>query len=200
VRTADILNRALVDESGQARTDVTRLLASKPNDTNTLTLAFALALAGDVSRARAVAAPLWPRLERDPAATRIMKPAFDALIAVRQGRPAQAIELLKTAEPWEKKMKVGPVSADVRGLAYRALREGKAAEAAFQKRIGSRGLDPFSLGYVLAYLGIGRARALAGDNAGARQAYDEFFTLWKNADPDIPVLVQARAEYGRLAR
>jgi len=197
-RTVDVVSRVRVGLTREVRTDVTRMLAMKPSGDNSLILAFALVLAGDPSRARAVAAPLWPALERAPSTARVMKPAFEALLALHEGRPARAIESLKPAEPWEDKFKVGPVSADVRGLAYLALGDGRAAEAEFQKRIRMRGLDDLEISHVLAHLNVGRARALAGDTAGARAAYEEFFRLWKNADADIPILQQAKAEYARL--
>jgi hypothetical protein len=127
-----------------------------------------------------------------------MKPAFEALLSLHDGRPDRAIEVLKPAEPWEDRFKVGPVSADVRGLAYLASGDGRAAEAEFQKRIRLRGLDALEISHVLAHLNVGRARALAGDRAGARAAYEEFFRLWKTADPDIPLLQQAKAEYAGL--
>ncbi len=95
-------------------------------------------------------------------------------------------------------MKQGQTSADVRGEAYLALGDGKAAEREFRKLVDRPGADPIGVPRALAHLNIGRARALSGDTPGARAAYDEFFRLWKDADPDIPVLNQARAEYAKL--
>ncbi len=199
LRTNDIVSRALVGFTRDTRAEVSRMLAARPNENNVLMLAFALVLAGDPARARAVMEPVWPRLERAPTTTVILKPAFDGLVAVRQGRADEALEGLKPSLAWENRLKAGSISSDVRGQAYLALGDGRKAEAEFQKRIAARGLDPFSVSYVLAYLNVGRARALAGDVAGARSAYGEFFALWKNADPDIPALVQAKAEYAKLA-
>ena len=134
IRAADVLNRALVDMTAQARADATRMLASKPSDANSLTLAFALLLSGDVARARAVAAPLWARLERDVSTARIMKPAFDALGALREGHAAQSVELLKDTEPWEDRLKPGQASAHVRAMVYLALGDGRKAEEAVCRR------------------------------------------------------------------
>jgi eukaryotic-like serine/threonine-protein kinase len=200
-RTGHVLNRALVGFTRETGAAVTRLLSADRSDPKELSLAFALAIAGDTARAHAVAAPLWQGLRSDPATDRIVKPAFDALLEVRQRRPARALDLLKAAEPWEERMhNASFLSADVRGLAYLALDDGRAAEAQFGKRLRHPGIDPFSVSSVLAHVYIGRARTMAGDKAGARQAYEEFFKLWKDADPDIPLLQQAKAEYAKLAR
>src|SRR5207244_6066055 len=86
----------------------------------------------------------------------------------------------------------------LRGEAYLTLHDGKAAAAEFQKFIDHRGLVANFPWGVLARLGLARAYATQGDNAKARNAYQDFFTLWKDADPDIPILKQAKAEYAKL--
>jgi hypothetical protein len=86
----------------------------------------------------------------------------------------------------------------VRGEAFLAARKGTKAAAEFQKLLDHRGIvvsDPVG---ALARLQLGRAFALSGDKAKAKTAYQDFFTLWKDADPDIPILKQAKAEYARL--
>jgi eukaryotic-like serine/threonine-protein kinase len=86
----------------------------------------------------------------------------------------------------------------MRGEAYQAARQGREAAAEFQKNLDHRGsilTDPIG---ALANLQIGRAYALSGDSAKAKAAYQDFLTLWKDADPDIPILKQAKAEYARL--
>jgi len=86
----------------------------------------------------------------------------------------------------------------VRGLAYLAARRGAEAAAEFQKILDHRGIvasDPIG---ALAHLQLGRALALSGDKARAKAAYQDFLTLWKDADPDIPILKQAKAEYASL--
>jgi hypothetical protein len=86
----------------------------------------------------------------------------------------------------------------VRGEAYLAARQGSAAAAEFQKLIDHRGITWSCTTGALARLGLGRAYALSGDAAKAKAAYQDFFALWKDADPDIPVLKQAKAEYAKL--
>ena len=89
-------------------------------------------------------------------------------------------------------------SAYVRGQAYLLAHNGTAAAAEFQKLLDHRGIVGNFLTGSLAHLQIGRAYALQGDTAKAKAAYQEFFALWKDADPDIPILKQAKAEYARL--
>jgi hypothetical protein len=77
-------------------------------------------------------------------------------------------------------------------------RRGNEAAAEFKSIIEHRGIDHFSPGHPLAHLGLARAAAIKGDTAGARKSYQDFFALWKDADADLPVLVQARKEYEQL--
>jgi hypothetical protein len=86
----------------------------------------------------------------------------------------------------------------VRAQAFLAANQGAAAAAEFQKILDHRGVvGPCETG-ALAHLGLARAYALQGDTAKARAAYNDFLTLWKNADPDIPILVAAKSEYAKL--
>jgi eukaryotic-like serine/threonine-protein kinase len=86
----------------------------------------------------------------------------------------------------------------VRGQAYLAAHNGAAAAAEFQKILDHRGIvQNLPLG-ALAHLQLGRAYALSGDSAKAKAAYQDFFTVWKEADPDIPILKEAKAEFAKL--
>jgi len=86
----------------------------------------------------------------------------------------------------------------VRGEAYLQVRNGPAAAVEFQKMLDHRTLSANSATTALAHLGMARARQLSGDTAGSRPAYQDFFALWKDADPGIPILKQAKAEYTKL--
>jgi hypothetical protein len=88
--------------------------------------------------------------------------------------------------------------AYVRGHAYLLANNGAAAAAEFQKLLDHRGIVTNFVTGALAHLQLGRAEAMAGDTAKAKAAYQEFFTLWKDADPDVPILKQAKAEYAKL--
>jgi tetratricopeptide (TPR) repeat protein len=121
-------------------------------------------------------------------------PVRRAAIELKRNHPAKAIELLRAAAPYERRY---PEVVYLRALAY--LRTGKAAEAAgeFQKIIDHKGAS-WGPRYPLAYLGLARAAARAGDSSRARKAYQDFLTLWKDADPDIPALSEAKKEYAAL--
>ena len=115
----------------------------------------------------------------------------------------QALESLEAAAPYDlgepEQFQLGTMyPVYIRGLAYLAARNGTAAAEQFQRIIDRPGIViNFPTG-VLAYLQLGRAYAMAGDGAKAKAAYQDFFNLWKNADPDIPILKAGRAEYGEL--
>ena len=111
--------------------------------------------------------------------------------------PAKAIEFLQVAAPYELGMG-GLYSAYLRGEAYLAAHQGVEAAAEFQKILDHRGIVGNGLIGALTHLQIGRAYALEGDTTKAKAAYQDFLTLWKDADPDIPILKQARTEYSTL--
>jgi len=110
------------------------------------------------------------------------------------GHTDKALELLQSVAPYERAY---PMSNYIRGLAYLRLRRGDEAAAEFQKILDHRGANWGPL-YPLSYVGVARGAALAGEMARARLAYENFFTLWKDADPDVPILIQARKEYSGL--
>ncbi len=122
-------------------------------------------------------------------------PAVRAIVEINRGNPAKAIELLQAATPYEN----GSFGiAYVRGQAYLRARSAKEAAAEFQKILDRRGVGGSHVLYPLARLGLARAHALAGDLEKSRNAYQDFFALWKDADPDIPTLQEAKAEYAKL--
>ena len=86
----------------------------------------------------------------------------------------------------------------MRGQAYLKLGKGAEAAAEFQKILDHRGWDPLSPLYPLAQLGLARAAVLTGDSEKARKAYQDFFALWKDADPDLPILITAKKEYEKM--
>jgi tetratricopeptide (TPR) repeat protein len=129
-----------------------------------------------------------------------------ALFALKNGEPAKAVELLQIAAPYE----LGAPHSSclgfygalylvyVRGEAYLEAHQGAEAAAEFQKIVDHRNTvvsDPIG---ALAHLQLGRAFVMSGDKTRAKAAYQEFLTLWKDADPEIPILKQAKAEYARL--
>ena len=115
---------------------------------------------------------------------------------VNKGNAAQALALLEILAPRELWWGLQP--AYLRGQAYLLAHNGEAAAAEFQKLLHYRGLLRHELIWPLAHLELGRAYALTGDTTKAKMAYQDFLTLWKDADPDIPLLKQAKAEYAKL--
>ena len=160
-------------------------------------VAFALALSGDSSRSQTLADDLSRRFPEDTTVRFTYMPTLRALLALNHNEPSNAIELLQTAIPYE--MGAGTLyPAYVRGEAYLAARQGREAAVEFQKILDHRGIVVSDPTGALAHLQLGRAYALSGDKTKAKTAYQDFLALWKDADPDIPILKEAKAEYGRL--
>ncbi len=162
---------------------------------------LALALSGDSSRSEALAGDLEKRFPEDTFAKFTYAPVLRALAALAQGKPADSVERLQIALRYELAVNGlnfnhfylgGLHSAYVRGEALVAAHRYAEAAAEFQKILDHRGLvglDPIG---ALAHLQLGRAFVLAGDAAKAKTAYQDFLTLWKDADPDIPILMRPK--------
>jgi tetratricopeptide (TPR) repeat protein len=165
---------------------------------NMVPVAVALAMTGDVSRSQAIADDLGHRFPDDTLLHQVSIPCVRALIEVNHKNPDAAIESLQAARPYELGAAQGLLPIYVRGLAYLRAKRGAEAAAEFQKIADHRGIDPSVPEHSLAKLGLGRAYVMTGDTAKARAAYQDFFALWKDADPDIAILKEARAEYGTL--
>jgi len=197
-------------ESGnpkQARTDAEAAVKLGPNRDVQAMAALALARVGDTAGAEKVAAGLNKSHPLDTLVQRYWLPTIGAAIALGRKDPNRAIELLKVTSPIELgqplQVTVTLCPVYLRGEAYLMLRDGKAAAAEFQKFIDHYGLvGNFPWG-ALARLGLARAYALdaakdPADRDKARAAYQDFLTLWKDADPDVPIYKQAKAEYAKL--
>jgi tetratricopeptide (TPR) repeat protein len=167
----------------------------------------ALALSALFSRSEALAGDLERRFPEDTFVKFTYVPVLRALGALDEGKPAKSVDNLQIAVRYElagnglnfNHYYLGGLhSAYVRGEALMAMHQYPEASAEFQKILDHRGivgLDPIG---ALAHLQIGRVFALSGDKTKAKRAYDAFLALWKDADPGIPVLKQAKAEYARL--
>jgi serine/threonine protein kinase/tetratricopeptide (TPR) repeat protein len=166
--------------------------------------ALALAIAGDAARAQTLADELDKRFPLNTTTQSVWLPAIRAQIALQRKAPSSTVELLQAAVPYELGVSIGRLGysciypAYVRGEAYLAGKQGAAAAAEFEKILDHRGLVRNCPTGALAHLGLARAYAMQGDSAKARAAYQDFLTLWKDADPDIPVLTAAKSEYVRL--
>jgi len=186
-----------------ARQLVTRALALSPGRDVKVLAALALARAGEMSQSKSLVEGLH---KSDPVNTYLKVywfPVIEAATDLAQQAPDRAVVALEPALPYELG---GPppgiasamYPAYVRGLAYQAQKNGPAAAAEFQKFINHSGIvQNFLLG-ALARLQLGRAYVMSGDTAKAKAAYQDFFNVWKEADPDIPILKEAKAEYEKL--
>jgi eukaryotic-like serine/threonine-protein kinase len=172
------------------------LLKDKNKDTERL-VGTALALAADSSDAARVAGGLSKRFPEDTQVW-IDGTMIQAAIFLHQGAASKAVDTLAAIEPYEFTGVDTPSAAYVRGQAFLAARQGAAAVAQFQKILDHPGVTRNFVAGALAHLGLGRAYALTGDTGKARAAYQDFLALWKDADPDVAALQQAKAEFARL--
>lgn len=165
--------------------------------------ALGLARAGESSQAQKLADKLRTEFPLNTLFQSYWLPSIYAAIAINAGNPTKAIEILRATTSFElgapAPMKVGTMyPVYLRGQAYLLASQGREAAAEFQKIIGHRGVTVNFHTGALAHLGLARAYALSGDTAKARTAYQDFLALWKNADPDVPILRQAMSEYAKL--
>jgi hypothetical protein len=189
-------------EGAESRAEAEAAIKLAPNRDVRMMAALALAQAGDTASAERLAVSLDKDFPLDTLVQKYWLPSIRAEIALQWKDPAKAIELLQVASPLDlastnlANPSLYPVY--VRGEAYLAVRDGNRAAAEFQKYIDHRGLVRNSPIAMLARLGPARAYAMQGNTPKARAAYQEFLTTWKGADPDIPILIQAKAEYANL--
>ena len=169
--------------------------------------ALALALSGGSSRSEALAGDLEKRFPEDTFVKFTYAPVLHALTSLKRGKPQESVERLQVALRYELAgnglnfvhLYLGGLhSAWVRGEAFFAERRYAEAAAEFQKILDHRGIVGLDVIGALAHLHLGRVFALSGDKTRAKAAYEAFLTLWKDADPDIPILERAKAEYIRL--
>jgi len=165
---------------------------------NLVPAAIAMAMTGDVSRAQSIMEELGRRFPDDTILHNVSIPSVAALAAINRKAPEQAIQSLRSAQPYEYGIGQFPLPVYIRALAYLQAKRGSEAAAEFQRIVDHRGIAPVAPEHSLAKLGLGRAYVLAGDTAKAKVAYQDFFALWKDADSDGPLLKDARAEYAKL--
>jgi tetratricopeptide (TPR) repeat protein len=192
------LREAELGNSAEARRQAQSALAMASEHDSQILGALALARAGDYVRAARMADDLAKRYPDDNLLNHYWLPSIRAAIEISRNDPGKAIEILQTAAPVELG-NAGPLyPVHLRAEAFLGRHQGKEAAAEFQKILDHRSVVLNSIIAALAHLGLGRAYAIQGETAKAQAAYQDFFTLWKDADPDLPMLKQAKAEYGKL--
>jgi eukaryotic-like serine/threonine-protein kinase len=192
------LIQALVGNASKARELAAASSTLAQGRSNMVAVAEAFAITGDGSRAQSITEELGRRFPNDTLLHNVGIPSVVALMALNRKAPEQAIEALRAATPYELGNSQALFPVYVRGLAYLQARRGQDAVSEFQKMVDHRGIDPTGIEHSLAKLGLGRAYAMTGDNAKAKAAYQDFLALWKDADADVPVLKEAKAEYAKL--
>jgi len=197
------LREALVGNTGLAKQQAQAALAlSTGRDVQALS-AIALALGGDSTHALRLADDLGKRFPENTIVQSNYLPTIRAAALLRGGEASKATEALAPAEPYELGTIVETLNfvfypVYLRGKAYLAARQGLLGAAEFRKILDHPGIvlsEPIG---ALAHLELGRAYALSGDTGKAKGAYQDFLSLWKDGDPDIPILKTAKAEYAKL--
>lgn len=199
------LREAEFNNPSRSRQQIAPALAEAPTRDVSVLAALAFSRIGDIDQAGRMAHNLAERFPLNTAINRYWLPAIYASIEIRRNNPAKALEDLQAAAPYElgtplPQFEVGGTLYPVyiRGEAYLLLHQGKEAAAEFQKFLDHRGVSVSCPLGALARLQLGRAYALQGDAMRSRAAYQDFFTLWKDADADIPILIAAKSEYAKL--
>jgi serine/threonine protein kinase/Flp pilus assembly protein TadD len=198
---AAALREGYFGNSSEARQDAAAAVTLAPGARDVVAAAaYVFAETSDAARANSLAQDLAKRFPLDTLVRSYWVPTIQAQIALSQKNSAHAIELLQTVAPLD--YAGVPISCVIpvyaRGETFLASQQGAAAAAEFQKLLDHRGIVGNCATGALAHLGVARAEALAGDSAKARAAYQDFFTLWKDADPDIPILREAKSEFDKL--
>jgi eukaryotic-like serine/threonine-protein kinase len=191
-----------------ARRDSNNALTRAPTRVVRSLAALALARIGETDRSVRLQSEVEKQYPPDSLGRSYVLSASRAAADLNRNAPSRAIESLEVAKKWE--LSTSALAAAfpgatlcmypdyLRGLAYLSLREGSEAASEFQKLVGHPGLVANCPLGALAHLGLARAYALEGDKGKASAEYQDFLALWKDADPDIPILKQAKAEYAKL--
>jgi eukaryotic-like serine/threonine-protein kinase len=200
------LREAELGNYTEARRQTKEALAIASNHDSQILGALVFARAGDSAQAAKMADGLAKRYSEDTLVQKYWLPSIRAAIELSRNGADKAVEILQIAIPYELGTPTPPTQTIgavfypiyLRAEAYLKLRQGKEAATEFQKILDHRNLVVNFITGALAPLGLARAYALQGDTMRARATYNDFFSLWKDADPDIPILKQAKAEYAKL--
>ena len=196
------LQNAEAGRAIQARKIEDQALRSKLDRNQRMILALSLARSGRTEEAERLADEVSQEAPLDTTVQRYLVPTVRAAVKLQQHDPA-AIDLLRQTVQYDLALTQSfsvLYPAYIRGLAYLESGDGRSAAGEFQKLIDNPGICSAFITATLARLQLGRAQTLMGDNAPARKSYEEFLSIWKDADPDIPIYRQAKAEYAQLQK
>jgi eukaryotic-like serine/threonine-protein kinase len=192
------LREALFGNSVEAEQRAKNALALSTGRDEQASAALALSLSGKTIHAQALASELGKNFSEDTTVQFNYLPTIRAQLSMLRHDPVGAVEALQKSAPYELGMTGALYPVYVRGTALLALRNGTGATTEFRKILDHPGAVLSVPIGALAHLGLARAYAMQGDTTKAKVAYQDFFTLWKDADPDIPILKVAKAEYAKL--
>jgi len=191
---------ALFGNAAEARQLANEALTLSPGRDVRIAAALTLAELGEAAQAQKIADQLNMELPLDTIIQSYWLPSIRATVTLHRGNTKQAIALLEAVTPYELGTENVSVMVPiyVRGMVCLKAGQGEDAAAEFKKMLGHRGLGQNAPIEALAHLQLARAQAMSGDKPAARRSYQDFLSLWKQADPDIPILKEAKAEYAKL--
>jgi len=184
----------LCDQAKQA----SQSLSTARGRFNLASVAMASAACNDTAQATALSDELKKRFPQDTGSNYFVLPLTRALLELTRGNTTQAIEATQPIMRFEWGTLTGIWLPYVRGQIFLKAKSGGEAATEFQKIIDHPGLEPLSPFNALAHLGLARASVLAGDTGKARKEYQDFLAMWKDADSDLPVLIEAKKEYEQI--
>ena len=187
---------AVLGQCQQSREDLARAAALPRTRPSYFRAGFALALCGDAIQVQLLSGEAVKRHPNGTLVNEVYLPLIRAAMEIRRGNHTQVIQILQPVSRYES---VSFYYLEyLRGQAYLGERNGAEASREFQTILDHRGWYPLSPLYPLAHLGLARAALMQGDTTKARKAYQDFLAIWKDADSDIPILIEAKQEYEKL--
>jgi DNA-binding winged helix-turn-helix (wHTH) protein/tetratricopeptide (TPR) repeat protein/tRNA A-37 threonylcarbamoyl transferase component Bud32 len=188
----------------QSRRSVTEALKASKHENTLVYAALASARTGDIAQVQAIADYLNQQSPQDFLMQNFSLPTIRAAIKLNQNDPAAAVRVLQPVTPYDLAFfDIGfdnAYPAYLRGLSYLQLKDGRLAALEFQKVLDHEGVVQGAIIGALARLQLARAQVMMGDQAAARKSYEDFLTLWKDADADVPLFKEVKAEYARIAK
>lgn len=192
------LNQSMMGRCEQAKDNAKAALALVRTEMTMGNGALIFAVCGDLNQAQQLLDQMRAQYPKSTIVNSIVSPIIRAAIEKNRGNMDQALQLLESVRSYDFSVVTGSGNTYARGMLYLHLRRGTEAAAEFKKIIDRRTVDAFSPCHVLAHLGLARAAQMSGDTAQARKSYQDFFALWKDADADLPILIEAKKEYEQL--
>jgi tetratricopeptide (TPR) repeat protein len=196
--TDEAIAEAEFGNFGWAKSVIEKNLKGRRKTGVLINAALVFSMVGETERSEALITKLNQDFPEDTLINGVWIPIAKAANEIKHGNPSKAIALLEIARPYEAGSAAAFLPAYLRGQAYLGERDAASAVNEFQKILEHRGVDPTSELYVLAHLELARAWRLSDNIEKSRAAYKDFLALWRDADPDIPILVEGKAEYAKL--